>query len=361
VRFAVVFEGLRSPETAWSGIPWGMAEGLRECGHEVSMVRAAAPVSAERLHRAARARASIATWLDPEMARLRSWTTARRLRAAGEFDAILQLATGFRLPAHPRLATYEDMTVAQAFRADQAYSKLARRSRDSWIERQRQCYAAAAVCFTLSSWAARSVVEDYGVPADRVAAVGAGRNVDPGPVERSWSPPHFLFAGLDWERKNGDGVLRAFRALRTEEPEALLTVVGDHPAIEEPGVRALGRLSIREADQRRRFTELFEEATCFVMPSFAEPYGIVYREAAAAGIPSIGTTRGGSSDAVGDYGVCVDPQDDAMLLAEMRRLADPESARSIGARGAARREETTWGAVARLICEHLDASAGALR
>jgi glycosyltransferase involved in cell wall biosynthesis len=295
------------------------------------------------------------------MARLRSWATARRLRAAGEFDAILQLATGFRLPAHPRLATYEDMTVAQAFRADQAYAKLARRSRDSWIERQGQCYAAAAVCFTLSSWAARSIVEDYGVPADRVAAVGAGRNVDPRPVERPWSPPHFLFAGLDWERKNGDGVLRAFRALRAEEPGALLTVVGDHPEIEEPGVRALGRLSIRDPDQRRRFTGLFEEATCFVMPSFAEPYGIVYREAAAAGIPSIGTTKGGSRDAVGDYGVCVDPDDDAMLLAAMSRLADPESARAIGARGAARREETTWGAVALLICEHLDASAGALR
>jgi glycosyltransferase involved in cell wall biosynthesis len=360
MRFAVVFEGLRSPETAWSGIPWGMSQGLRELGHDVSMIRAAAPAWIERAHRAGRARAPIVAALDPEVARLRSWATARRFKAAGEFDAVLQLATGFRLPPHERLATYEDMTVVQAFRFDDAYSKLPRRARVSWVERQRECYAAAGVCLTFSSWAAKSIVEDYGVPADRVAAVGAGRNIDPEPAERQWSPPHFLFAGLDWERKNGGGVLRAFRELRTAVPEARLTVVGDHPEIDEPGVQALGRLSIREPEERRRFTRLFEEATCFVMPSFAEPYGIVYREAAAAGVPSIGTSRGGSSDAVGSCGVCVDPEDEEGLLAEMRRLSDPEVVRRIGALGVESRDETTWKAIAGLICEQLGSEAPAV-
>jgi glycosyltransferase involved in cell wall biosynthesis len=246
-------------------------------------------------------------------------------------------------------------------RSDPSYGRLPQRARDSWVERQRACYAAASACFTLSSWAAASIVEDYGIGAERVTAVGAGRNADPQPVARPWSPPHYLFAGLDWERKNGDGVLRAFRQLRGELPQARLTLVGDHPEIAEPGVRGLGRLSLRDEAERAQFIRLFEQATCFVMPSFAEPYGIVYREAAAAGVPSIGTTRGGAADAVGRCGVCVDPEDAAALLAAMRRFGDPEEARRVGSLGAAEREGSTWRAVAARVCEHLGAAAPAVR
>ncbi len=353
MRIAVVFEGVKPPEIAWSGIPWGMSRGMIELGHEAVMIRASAPRGIERARVAAGARVAAVGSLDPEIARLRSRIVRRRLAREGKFDAVLQMATNFTLAAHPRLATYEDMTVVQALRADRSYDTLSARARRTWIERQRRCYEGARACLTLSSWAASSIVEDYGVPAERVVPVGAGRNADPQPVRRAWSPPRYLFAGLDWTRKNGDGVLRAFRSLRAEVPTARLTLVGDHPEIAEPGVSALGPISIRDPAQKRRFERLFEEATCFVMPSHVEPYGIVYREAAAAAVPSIGTTSGGARDAVGDCGLCVDPGDDEALLAAMRRFADPGFAEEAGRRGAAERAGTTWKAVAKLACRHL--------
>ena len=46
--------------------------------------------------------------------------------------------------------------------------------------------------------------------------------------------------------------------------------------------------------QSTRGGAIGESATCFVMPSHFEPFGIVYVEAAAAGVPSIGTVELGA-------------------------------------------------------------------
>jgi hypothetical protein len=63
-----------------------------------------------------------------------------------------------------------------------------------------------------------------------------------------------------------------------------------------------GRLAFDDDRQRGRLAALFGSATCFVMPSFVEPFGITYVEAAAAGLPSIGTRVRGTTDSVGDGG-----------------------------------------------------------
>ncbi len=353
MRVALVFEGLKPAEEAFSGTPWGLGQGLSELGHDAVFVRAAAPRTVERAYRRVAGRLPAAMLLDPELARARTAVTGRRLRRAGRIDAVIQLATGFLLPTHPRLATYEDMTVVQAVRNDPAYGMIPQRSREAWIARQRACYAAAAACLTLSSWTAESIVRDYGIPESRVSVVGGGRNVDPRPAEREWLPPRYLFVGLDWQRKNGDGLLRAFARLRERIPEARLTLVGTYPPVEAPGVTVRGRLSVRVPSERRALEGLFEGATCFVMPAHVEPFGLVYQEAGAAGIPSIGTTVGGASDAVGDGGLCVDPSDDEALLEAMLHFADPAIAKAVGRRAAARRGQTTWRALAARVSDAL--------
>ena len=66
--------------------------------------------------------------------------------------------------------------------------------------------------------------------------------------------------------------------------------------------------------------ELFARATCFVMPSLIEPFGIAYVEAASAGVSSIGSSVGGPRDVIGaDGGIVVEPGDEAGLL---RRCCD---------------------------------------
>jgi glycogen synthase len=214
------------------------------------------------------------------------------------------------------------------------------------IARQAAAYERAHACCAATPWVARAMISDYGVPEEKVHVVGVGRNHDLRPAERDWSTPRFLFVGLDWERKNGPAVVRAFERLRTGSPRARLDVVGGHPPVRSAGVTAHGRLRLNRPEERERLRALFSQATCFVMPSRVEPIGIVYAEAAAAGVPSIGTERGGAAFVIGDGGVTVDPDDEEALLEAMTRLTDPETAARLGALAHARSRLFTWEAVA---------------
>jgi glycosyltransferase involved in cell wall biosynthesis len=119
-----------------------------------------------------------------------------------------------------------------------------------------------------------------------------------------------------------------------------------------------GVLRLDDPRQHAELDGLFAAATCFVMPSFSEAVGIAFVEAAASGLPSIGTTEGGSGYLIGDGGVVVDPRDDAALLAAMRRLADPATAQAMGAAAQERSRMFTWPEVAGRILRALEARAG---
>ena len=166
--------------------------------------------------------------------------------------------------------------------------------------------------------------------------------------------PRFLFVGFDWERKNGDGVVRSFARVRESIPGARLDIVGSDARVGVEGVVGHGRLSLSDYDDRRRLDGLFETATCFVMPSWSEPAGISYLEAAAAGVLSIGSTVGGSADLIGDGGCVVDPGDEQALLDAMLTLSNPVAAREAGARALRRADRFTWVEVARRILAALD-------
>jgi glycosyltransferase involved in cell wall biosynthesis len=110
-------------------------------------------------------------------------------------------------------------------------------------------------------------------------------------------------------------------------------------------VTAHGPLKLDVPEDRAKLDALFEQATCFVMPSRHEPSGIVFSEANAAGIPSIGTTEGGSRELVGDAGRVVHPDDDDALAAAMLELADPGTAERLGRNAQKRSRLFTWPAV----------------
>jgi glycosyltransferase involved in cell wall biosynthesis len=269
---------------------------------------------------------------------------------AGPLDAVLQLGTGYGLPAGLRIATYEDMTVPQALSLPYPeWQGLSRREQAACLNGQASAYAQAAACCFSTRWAAESAIHEYGVPREKVHVVGMGRNHAPRSVPRAWETPRFLFVGGDWERKNGDAVLRAFARVRANIPEARLDVVGGHPRLGLEGAVGHGWLSLDNDEERKSLDTLFETATCFVMPSQCEPSGIVYLEAAAAGIPSIGTTVGGSSELIGDGGCVVDPHDDQALFDAMLRFSEAETGKMVGARAARRADRFTWQAVARQV------------
>jgi glycosyltransferase involved in cell wall biosynthesis len=294
-----------------------------------------------------------------------SWTLSREMRALtllnnmGErwstprdVGAWIVPAGGFGVPVKGRLVSWFELAPSQLEAlghvavSDFGLPGLSEQGLRFVLREQRRLHRQARACCAVSASAAEALRNEPGIDPAKVHVIGCGRNVDIAPLaDKNWSTPRFLFVGNDWKRKNGDHVVRAFRALRTEVPEAQLDLIGVHPPIDEPGVVGHGRLAYHEPDDRKIMEDLFQRATCFVMPSSMEPFGIVYIEAGAAGVASIGSLPGGTETSIGDGGVRVPPGDDEALLAAMRDLARPEVAQRYGQQALARSVNFTWSKV----------------
>ena len=141
---------------------------------------------------------------------------------------------------------------------------------------------------------------------------------------------------------------------REHFPNARLDIAGAHPGISVDGVVTHGPLDFSDSRSRSSAERLFESATCFVMPSRFEPFGIVYAEAAAAGVPSIGTDVGGARDAIGPAGgFLVTPGDERMLVEAMLTMCNPDSAAAMGAAALERSSLFTWKSVAERVARPL--------
>ena len=357
----------------WSGTPASLGSAMRDLGASVTALKAQPPRAVEsatahlltllRLHRTpgesliqrARLSRTISLYTSREMSVLRSRALRGELRRAMPLDAVVQIQTNYAIPAGVTVATFEDMTVAQALELPYPeWRSLSPREQAAGLERQRRAYERAVACCFSTQWAADSAINNYGVPREKTYVVGVGRNHTPQPVDRSWSTPRFLFVGGDWIRKNGDLIVRSFARVREQIPEARLDLVGSHPRVDVDGVHGHGWLSLADADDRRALDSLFEAATCFVMPSLCEPSAISYLEAGAAGVPSIGSTVGGSAELIGAGGCVVDPYEPDELYDAMLRYSDGDVARSAGEQALARADWFTWPKVADRILAALE-------
>jgi len=343
---AIAARGEPGDRANWSGTPNGLAGGLEELGFDVRHVSAELGPLLNRAGRFLRHEHRVA---------LRTSALRLRLGRARPVSGVVQIGTEFTVTSRSPVATFEDSTVRQHVDLGTEWiMRLPRRSIDAWIERQRRSYEDASACCVMSRWAAESLIDDYGVPPDKVHVVGAGPNhvVEPSPA-RDWSTPRFLFVGREPQRKNLPRVLQAFSALRHELPDARLDVVGGALPVESPGVTVHGLLRLSMPSERARLEQLLRETTCLVMPSFYEPFGIAYVEAGRAGLPSIGTTIGGAPEAIGPGGRTVDPKNEAQLLSAMRELAEGKTAARLGKLAREHVRQFTWRLVAERVVSAL--------
>jgi Glycosyl transferases group 1 len=334
---------------SWSGIPEGLAGGLRRLGFDPFFLSAE---PAPRTEEAARKWLNLTGRLDsssaqtPEMMLLRSSIARMRRSRQPATNHWVQMGSEFGHPVD-NFVTFEDMTVAQASEMPD-YPALRDLVRRSWIRRQKEIYRRARACLVASGWAAEGLAH-YGVKADKVHVVGFGCNVQVDVEQRDWRTPRFVFIGLGWKRKNGDAVVEAFADLLKDRPDARLDLVGDHPRIDQPGVVCHGELRRQVAAERSELEALLRESTCLVVPSTYEPFGIVYAEAGWAGMPSIGTTIGGAADAIGSGGIVVDPHKPEQLVRSMRAMSEPDRAYVLGLEAREHARLLTWDLVSRRV------------
>jgi hypothetical protein len=327
----------------------------------VAQIRRVATYAGHRDAMPPRPAAAAARWVLARAGRLdEGWVLTRPMRAVAaltaagrrattptDVDGWAQLVGSFGRIVGGRYVTVFEIAPSQLLADDRWWESFgypgATAARMHWVARQQlAAHRGAEACCAASRWAADGLIRD-GLDPGKVHVVGYGANVNLGtPPDRSWAAPRFLFVGRDWQRKNGDAVVRAFRRVRADIPEATLDLVGHHPTVDEPGVTGHGALSLYDPKTRDTARRLFAEATCFVVPSHLEPFGIVYVEAARAGIASIGTTAGGTDTSIGEAGLRVDPDDEGALYDAMRELADPDVAAGRGKAAYAHAAQLTW-------------------
>ena len=141
-----------------------------------------------------------------------------------------------------------------------------------------------------------------------------------------------LFMGGDFPRKGGPDLLEAWRAGGFFY-RAALDLVTDWPMSEgdlPPGVRLVGGI----APYTPSWLDLWRGADLFVMPTRHEAFGMVFQEAAAAGLPSIATRINAIPEIVQDgaTGILVASGDRAGLVRAIQTLVDSaELRRTMGA------------------------------
>ncbi len=219
----------------------------------------------------------------------------------------------------------------------------------AWREMERALYAVAKCTFVSSEFAATSLVEDYGVAANQILNVGSGSNVDWGSGSERRGGKRVLFVGVDWERKGGPELVRAFRQVRAAVPDAELEIVGCRPAVDECGVKVRGRLSSRETEA------CYRQADIFCLPSRMDPSASVLAEAAGFGLPVVATAVGGNVERVvdGETGFLTDNDGLAEKLIVLLRDAGLRGRMGQAGREMARRR-FTWAAVAGRIAERIE-------
>jgi glycosyltransferase involved in cell wall biosynthesis len=279
------------------------------------------------------------------------WMTKRRLAAAERstrFD-VLHFTTqscGYgnvrRMRQTPTIVSI-DATSRLASR--EAASALGRCTYAPNIAADRSVFRAARAIVATSTWAARDVVDiDPGcvgkihvlpIPIRDVFEAGLAEERYARSQQTAARPVRALFVGGDFRRKGGDDLLAAWRAAGFDG-HAELHVVTDWK-IDAASLPAGVRVTPAVTPYSDAWQAMWRDADLFVMPSLHEAFGLVYEEAAAAGLPAIGAAINAVPEIIvdGTTGMLV-PPGDVRALTEALRVLVGSAARRHGLGSAAR-------------------------
>jgi glycosyltransferase involved in cell wall biosynthesis len=275
-------------------------------------------------------------WRNADLARFRRELNAglqarRRLRARGleHFDVLHfhRQATAYAsLDLMTRVPSIVSIDCTQTCVLQDATSALERWSFQYNVRRDGEILERAAAIVSTSHWAERDIHTLY--PDCRTPI-----HVLPNPVtldvfDAAWIDerrararvrPECLFMGGDFVRKGGPDLLEAWTRGRFGD-RADLHIVSDArvPSPLPPGVRH--QVGVR--GQTPEWIAAWRGADLFVMPTRNEAFGLVYQEAAAAGLPAIGSRLNAVPEIIDDgvTGILVPPGDVGAIASALDAL-----------------------------------------
>lgn len=218
----------------------------------------------------------------------------------------------------------------------------------------------ADAILTCSEATKRDLVELLDLPFEKITvAYGA---VDDGfaPVPRDQAAkeleeshglrgPFVLFVSTLEPRKNIEGLLRAFAAIKDELPHQLVLVGAAGWGLDKlPGL--LAELGLEKRVTRvgyvpghQDLARFYGAADAFVFPSLYEGFGLPVVEAMTCGCPVITSDRSSLPEVAGDAAEYVNPDDPGAIAEAMRRvLGDTDRRAGMCDRGLAQAKRFHW-------------------
>jgi len=189
---------------------------------------------------------------------------------------------------------------------------------------------------TFSEATRKSVIEDYKIDAEKVKVVYPGVDINTIPLadnaKRVGQKPYkILFIGGHFERKGGQDLLEVF--MENFSGEAELHLVTQAPInCNHPYVYIYKDVKAYTP----KWLKLYHQADLFVLPTYSEPFGWVFIEAMAAGLPIVTTRVNAIPEIVshGETGFLIQPGDRADLAKRIQQLMEnPNLGREMGAKG----------------------------
>jgi glycosyltransferase involved in cell wall biosynthesis len=178
---------------------------------------------------------------------------------------------------------------------------------------------------------------------------------------RQPGPPYVLYVGNLLPHKNVLRLVEAFALLRRRGPCRLVIRGAGRPGYARAvrgRVEALGLtddVSFAAYADSETLRELYAGATCLVLPSLAEGFGLPILEAMASGTPVVTSSVSALAEVAGGAAVTADPYDPAALADAMGRvLSEPELRAELRQRGLERVRHFSWERTAAAISGLID-------
>jgi glycosyltransferase involved in cell wall biosynthesis len=221
---------------------------------------------------------------------------------------------------------------------DTPFSLTLNANLDWWGGAMLEKFQEAEFTVTIARWLYESIRRDF--PSVRpeqalLAPVGVDTHrwvPEARPENRTPEPFRVVSVGRLHASKGHDDVIRAIGELTIVGRDVTLDIIGDGPerlALERQAQEAglTDRVTFHGSLGEDQIIEHLRHAHVFALASHAEPLGVVYMEAMAMEVPTIGTAAGGVGEIItdGESGLLVPPQDPAAMAAAIARLIDDPS------------------------------------
>jgi glycosyltransferase involved in cell wall biosynthesis len=235
----------------------------------------------------------------------------------------------------------------------------------------------ATMVATSSEWTRRDVIDQYGLPDEKVRVVPLAPPLAayPSPTEgdlfdvqaRFGLPQEFLlYPAQTWEHKNHLGLLEALALLRDEHGLKLSLVCSGRQNAFFPKIeRALRRLRLEDQVRFVGFVSpvelqaLYRLSRGVVIPTRFESGSFPLWEAFFAGVPAACSKVTSLPEQAGDAALLFDPAQPAEIAVAIQRLWTDEGLRAdLVERGHGRVAELSWENTARIFRAHYRRIAG---